>query len=100
MDEPPPADKLPCGWCADEYKCAVALNKHPKPYFFSILDYCTLLDAGFTIENNLLSLDEWFDVGTLRSCLKSRMDMLQTRELRDSLMDAITKVSNGTLRRK
>jgi hypothetical protein len=67
-------DKVYPSLSCRKYKCQVALHEPPNLYFDWLLRCYTLQQAGFTIKNDWLSMEEWHDLGTLKSFLEAKRE--------------------------
>lgn len=84
-------EKLPCAGCR-EYGCDVAKVDPPDGYFDWILTCYTLAQSGFKIENNQLSLDEWRDLGMMKSLLEAKKDRDNLSMVSHEMVDAFVKM--------
>lgn len=66
----PVGPEEPLSWCKNY--CKVAQHPPPDAYFEWIYQCYTLSSAGYTIENNRLTMSEWKDLAFLKALLENR----------------------------
>lgn len=80
----------PLQWCKEVYECPVASKKPPTRRFHFFMTLLRLQKAGYTIDNNRLTLDEWQDLGEFKDLIENHKESARLAKMSMEMATAVT----------